>query len=317
MRGGDSLSADHARSDVKRIKKVTTQTLLKMKEDGERITMLTAYDATFARLVDEGGADVILVGDSLGMVIQGEENTLPVTLDHMIYHCRAVRNGAVRAHVVCDMPFMTYQAQPHEALANAGRLMKEGGAHSVKLEGGANIVPAVEQLVAAGIPVMGHLGLTPQSVHAMGGFKVQGRAPEHAQRILDDALALEAAGVFAIVLEGIPVELARMITRSVDIPTIGIGAGAECDGQVLVIYDLLGMNLDFKPKFVKRYIELGRTIPEAVAQYKHEVEVGTFPSEKHTFHAKEPLFGPHSIPDAEAPEVEDDIGLYGVPIELN
>ena len=297
-------------------KKVTVGTLRQMKSKGEPITMLTAYDATFASLVDKGGADVILVGDSLGMVIQGQDNTIPVTLKDMAYHCRAVRRGTSRAHVVCDMPFMSYQGDPVEALKNAGRLMKEGYAESVKLEGGANVAPAIEKIVAAGIPVMGHLGLTPQSVHAMGGFKVQGKQPDQAQRILEDALAIEAAGVYAIVLEGIPVELARMITREVSVPTIGIGAGVECDGQVLVIYDLLGMNPEFTPRFVKRYMELGTAIPEAVAAFKAEVNSGRFPAEAHTFHAKTALFGPHSIKPAEE-EAEDDIGLYGVPIELN
>ena len=294
-------------------KRVTTTTLRRMKSDGERITMLTAYDATFSRLVDQGGADVILVGDSLGMVIQGEDNTLPVTLEDMIYHCRAVRRGTKRAHVVCDMPFMSYQGDRFEALRNAGRLMKEGGAESVKVEGGSAIAETVGLLVQAGIPVMGHIGLTPQSVHAMGGFKVQGKEPDAAKRIVEDAQCLEEAGCYAIVLEGIPVELARVVTASVDIPTIGIGAGVDCDGQVLVIYDLLGMNVDFKPRFVKRYMNLGESIPAAVAQFKAEVVESRFPEDAHTFHAKKALFRPEGV----APQPADDeqlTGLYGVPV---
>ena len=296
-------------------RQVTTTTLRRMKADGERITMVTAYDATMAKLVDRGGADAILVGDSLGMVIQGRDNTLAVTLDDIIYHTRAVVRGAERAHVVADMPFMTYQADPTEAVRNAGRLIKEGGAQSVKIEGGRTHMAIVERMVQAGIPVMGHVGLTPQSVHAMGGFKVQGRDAENARRILEDARALEAAGCYAIVLEGVPVELARMITDSLDIPTIGIGAGAACDGQVLVIYDLLGMFDDFVPKFVKQYAQMGTGIAEAVAQYRDEVRDGSFPAEEHTFHAKEALFRPREVklPRAEAPDDGESMGgLYGV-----
>lgn len=292
----------------------TTVQIQQMKRDGQPITMLTAYDATFARLIDDAGADMILVGDSLGMVIQGLDNTIPVTLDEMIYHAKAVSRGARNAHIVCDMPFMTYQGDKFEALKNAGRILKESGAQSVKLEGGRAISDTVAQLVNAGIPVMGHLGLTPQAVHAMGGFKVQGKNPQAAQEIVDDALALERAGAFAIVLEGIPTELARVITQSLTVPTIGIGAGIDCDGQVLVIYDVLGMNPDFQPKFVKKYLNLGELIPEAVRNFKHEVETREFPTRAHSFHAKEPLFAPHGV---EAPEEEDDvIGLYGVPVEL-
>lgn len=297
-------------------RKITTTALRQMKAEGERITMVTAYDATFARLVDEGGADAILVGDSLGMVIKGDENTLSVTLEDVIYHTRAVRRGAVRAHVVADMPFMSYQHDPVDALKNAGRLLKDGGAESVKLEGGKDCAATVERIVRAGIPVMGHIGLTPQSVHAMGGFKVQGKSAEAAQRLLRDAQAIESAGAYAIVLEGMPIELARVITKSLSIPTIGIGAGVECDGQVLVIYDLLGMNLAFKPKFVKRYVELGRTIPEAVRRFKLEIAEGEFPGEQHTFHAEEPLFGPREVVNDSKDEESDDgvAGLYGVPV---
>src|SRR5262245_4369430 len=244
--------------------KVTIHTLKAMKERGDRITVLTAYDATFARLLDEAGADVLLVGDSLGMVIQGNDTTLPVTVDDMIYHCRAVARGARRAQIVGDMPFMSYQASIEQGLVNAGRLMKEGGCHAVKLEGGAQHAELVRRLVGAGIPVMGHIGLTPQSFHQMGGFKVQGRESGGRERLLDDARALEQAGAYAIVLEGIPSEIASDITAAVSIPTIGIGAGAGCDGQVLVIYDLLGMDDSFKPRFVRRYEQLGMRIRTAV-----------------------------------------------------
>lgn len=304
---------------MKKQQKVTVTALRQMKDRGERISMVTAYDALFARLVDRGGADVILVGDSLGMVFKGEENTLGVTVEEIIYHTRAVSRGAQRAHVVADMPFMSYQADPVEAFRNAGRLIKEGGAQSVKLEGGEEYAPIVEKLVRAGIPVMGHVGLTPQSVHAMGGFKVQGKEPAEAARILRDAKALEAAGAYAIVLEGVPVELARVITESLSIPTIGIGAGVDCDGQVLVIYDLLGMYDDFVPKFVKQYAKLGPAVAEAVATYKEEVLAGTFPEERHSYHAKEPLFRPRQVVVAPlAVESFDDeeqvAGLYGVPV---
>lgn len=302
---------------MKKKKKVTASTLRQMKAEGERITMITAYDATMARLVDRGGADVILVGDSLGMVIQGGSDTLSVTLDDIVYHTRAVVRGAERAHVVADLPFMSYQADPTEGFRNAGRLIKDGGAHSVKLEGGEVYAPLVERLVGAGIPVMGHLGLTPQSVHAMGGFKVQGKDAKAAERILRDAKALEAAGAYAIVLEGVPVELARVVTAQLEIPTIGIGAGVDCDGQVLVCYDLLGMFDDFVPKFVKRYAEIGNDIVDAVAQYKEEVVAGEFPAEAHTFHTKEQLFRPIEVVRPAPQEIDDDDGvggLYGVPV---
>lgn len=299
-------------------KKITATTLRAMKASGDRITMVTAYDATFARLVEEGGADAILVGDSLGMVIQGDENTLAVTLEDIIYHTRAVRRGARRAHVIADMPFMSYQDDPGQAIRSAGRLVKESGAESVKLEGGEEYAPHVERIVRAGIPVMGHIGLTPQSVHAMGGFKVQGKSAAAAQRILDDAKALEAAGAYAVVLEGVPIELSRVITHSISIPTIGIGAGVECDGQVLVIYDLLGMNMEFKPKFVKRYLELGKAIPAAVAQYKAELKSGEFPAEQHTFHSDEPLFLPRvvAVDNDDDDRSADIMELYGVPVPM-
>ncbi|MBI4817892.1 MAG: 3-methyl-2-oxobutanoate hydroxymethyltransferase [Deltaproteobacteria bacterium] len=302
----------------KRPARITTATLAKKKRDGEPIIMVTAYDATFARLIDEGGADVLLVGDSLGMVIQGEETTLPVTLEDIIYHTRAVRRGAAHAHVVADMPFMSYQTGVREGVESAGRLMKEGQAHSVKLEGGAPFAETVEGIVRAGIPVMGHVGLMPQSVHAMGGFRVQGREPEEARQILRDAKAIEEAGAYAIVLEGIPTELARVITRELSVPTIGIGAGPDCDGQVLVSYDLLGMNRDFVPKFVKRYADLATLIPKAVAEFSAEVSAGAFPSEAHSYQAKGPLFRPTEVRPrlsvAVAEEDDAQIGLYGVPV---
>jgi len=263
--------------------RVTIHTLRQMKERGEKIAMLTAYDATFARLLDEGGADVLLVGDSLGMVIQGNDTTLPVTLDEMAYHCRAVVRGTKRAHVVGDMPFMTYQSSVAEGMANAGKLIKEGGCHSVKLEGGAQHAELVSRLVAAGIPVMGHIGLTPQSYHQLGGFKVQGRETGGRERLVADALALEEAGVYALVLEAIPADIAREITEKLTIPTIGIGAGVACDGQVLVSYDMLGMDETFKPRFVRRFATLGTTIKDAVGQYVAEVRGSTFPSDAESF----------------------------------
>jgi 3-methyl-2-oxobutanoate hydroxymethyltransferase len=263
--------------------RVSIHTLRQMKERGEKITVLTAYDATFARLLDEGGADVLLVGDSLGMVIQGHDTTLPVTLDEMAYHCRAVARGAKRAHVVGDLPFMSYQGSIEQGMMSAGKLMKEGGCHSVKLEGGAVHAELVRRLVGAGIPVMGHIGLTPQSFHQLGGFKVQGRDPKGRDRLIADARALEEAGVYAIVLEAIPADIAADITAAVSVPTIGIGAGVACDGQVLVSYDLLGMDESFKPRFVRRFATLGQTIKDAVSGYVQEVRAGTFPSDAESF----------------------------------
>jgi 3-methyl-2-oxobutanoate hydroxymethyltransferase len=269
------------------VAKVTVHTLQKMKQDGQRITVLTAYDATFARLLDQSGIDALLVGDSLGMVIQGQPNTLPVTLEDVIYHCRAVARGAARAHLVGDMPFLSYQVTLDEAVRNCGRILKEGGAEAVKLEGGARHADLVHRLTSIGIPVMGHVGLTPQSVHAMGGFKVQGRDEATAHAIMDDAVALEQAGAYAVVLEGIPGELAQAITARLHIPTIGIGAGVHCDGQVLVIYDLLGMDDTFKPRCLKRYESLGQRIRAAVESYAKEVREGAFPGDEHTVHAKD------------------------------
>ncbi|MCA9694040.1 MAG: 3-methyl-2-oxobutanoate hydroxymethyltransferase [Myxococcales bacterium] len=256
-----------------------------MKERGERFAMITAYDATFARMFDEAGADMLLVGDSLGMVVQGLDSTLPVTVDEIIYHCRAVARGTKRAHIVGDMPFMSYQVSPEEALRNAGRFLAEGGAHSIKLEGGGEVAPAIRRIVAAGIPVVGHVGLTPQSVHAMGGFRVQGKTAAAAERVVADARAVEEAGAFAVVLEGIPGDLAARITRELSIPTIGIGAGPGCDAQVLVGYDLLGLTPNLRPKFVKRYDEFFDRGVAAARRYCEEVRDGAFPAAQHTFGA--------------------------------
>ena len=279
-------------------RRVTIHTMRQMKERGERIAMLTAYDATMARLLDEAGADVLLVGDSLGMVIQGHDTTLPVTLDEIAYHTRAVVRGARRAHVVGDMPFMSYQASIEQGVSNAGRLMKEGGCHSVKLEGGAVHAELVTRLVSAGIPVMGHIGLTPQSFHQLGGFKVQGRDPGGRDRLLEDARTLEEAGAYSIVLEAIPADIAREITAAVSIPTIGIGAGTQCDGQVLVSYDMLGMDETFKPRFVRRYATLGQTIKDAVAGYVSDVRSGAFPSDAESFTVAENKAAPAHVDPA-------------------
>ena len=265
--------------------KVTVPELRRRKQNGPKIAMLTAYDATFARLFDDGGADVLLVGDSLGMVVQGYNNTLPVTLEEMAYHARAVARAAKRAHVVVDMPFMSYQGSTDQALANAGMLVKTGGAEAVKLEGGTQIAATVERIVAAGIPVMGHLGLTPQSVHQMGGFRVQGKRADEAKVLVQHAQALEAAGVYSIVLEGIPTDVGQRLTQSVSVPTIGIGAGPHCDGQVLVCYDALGLLTDFKPKFVKRFAELGPQAIAATGAYVKAVQNGSFPDAAHSFKA--------------------------------
>lgn len=265
------------------MERVTLHTIRSMKERGERITMLTAYDYPTALLLDEAGVDMLLVGDSLGMVVHGFENTLPVTLEMMLLHCQAVRRGTKRALVVVDMPFMTYQISTAEAMRNAARLLAEGGADAVKLEGGRRVADTVRALVEAGIAVQGHIGLTPQSVSAFGGMRVQGKTVEAARQLLDDARALEAAGVFSLVLEGIPARLAALITRRVGVPTIGIGAGAGCDGQVLVTHDLLGLFERFTPRFVKRYATLADTMRSAFRAYCDEVRAGTFPADEHTY----------------------------------
>lgn len=263
--------------------KVTTVSLQEMKGRGEKITMLTAYDYLTARFLDQAGIEVLLVGDSLGMVVLGYSTTLPVTMEEMLHHAKAVVRGVKRALVVADMPFMSYQASVEEALKNAGRFLKEAGAGAVKLEGGGEIAGKVAALVQAGIPVMGHLGLTPQHVHRLGGFKVQGRSAEAALQLLDDALALEEAGAFAIVLEGIPSEVARLVTERLQVPTLGIGAGPFCDGQVLVIQDLLGLYETSTPRFVKPYADLKEILLEAVGRYREEVKRGVFPGPEHEY----------------------------------
>jgi 3-methyl-2-oxobutanoate hydroxymethyltransferase len=295
--------------------KVTIHSLKKQKHAGQKICMVTAYDATFARILDEAGADVLLVGDSVGMVVQGNDSTLPVTVDQMIYHCRAVSRAAKRAHVVGDMPFLSYQTSIDEAVKNAGRLVAEGGAHSVKLEGGAEFSDVVRAIVRASIPVMGHIGLTPQSVHKMGGYVVQGRDEDTARRLLEDAVALQNAGCFAVVMEGVPLELAKQITSRLDIPTIGIGAGKHCDGQVLVCYDLLGFNPSFKPKFVKRYADGHGLVKAAAEQFFSEVREQSFPDEDHSFRSTT-LRVIASNPDVVVSEREDKekSGIYGVPV---
>lgn len=269
--------------------KNTTWTFRQAKAEGKKLTMLTAYDYTMAKLMDQSGINGILIGDSLGMVVKGEPDTLSVTMEEMIYHTRAVKRGAGNALVVSDMPFMSYQVSVEQAVENAGRLVKEGGANAVKLEGGRIILPQIRAIVAAQIPVMGHLGLTPQSVNAFGGFKVQGKSEEAIRQLLDDAAALEEAGVFSIVLEGIPEKVAELITRKVAIPTIGIGAGKACDGQILVYQDMLGLFQDFVPKFVRQYANIGSIIVEAIGTYIHEVETGQFPATEHTYRISEQL----------------------------
>ena len=262
---------------------VTTQSLLRYKRKGRRIAAVTAYDYTMARLVEKAEVDLVLVGDSLGNVIQGLDSTLPVSLQDIIYHSRAVRRALRRAHLVGDMPFMSYQTSDVEALRNAGRLLKEGGVQSVKLEGGRERAEAVRKMVRAGIPVMGHLGLTPQSVHQLGGYRVQGREEEAAQRIREDAEILQEAGVYAVVLECVPDRLAREITGQLHVPTIGIGAGPHCDGQILVLQDLLGLNEDFQPKFVRRFANLAEASVTALTAYVEQVRAGEFPAPDETF----------------------------------
>lgn len=274
----------HVMSSEPTTEKITSVDIRRRKGQ-QKIAALTAYDFTMARLFDEGGVDVLLVGDSLGMVVQGHSNTLSVTLEDMAYHSRAVQRAAQRAHVVTDLPFMSYQASVFSAVKAAGRLVKEGCAEAVKLEGGATVAKQIRAIVDAGIPVMGHVGLVPQSVHVMGGFKVQGRTQGAADRVLEDALAVESAGAYSIVLEGIPALLARRITEALSIPTIGIGAGAACDGQVLVSYDCLGMVKGASPRFVKHFAAAGEVILSATQKYVEEVRSGAFPEPKHAFGA--------------------------------
>ena len=268
-------------------RRITTADIRNKKVNGEIVTMLTAYDAGFARLLDDAGVDMLLVGDSLGNVILGYDVTLAVTMEDMLHHTRAVCRGASRSLVVADMPFMSYQISVEEALRNAGRFLQETGAQAVKLEGGKEVVPAVKAMTAAGIPVVGHLGLTPQSVHQLGGFKVQGKSLSAAQRLMDDARALEEAGAFALVLECIPTKLATKVSQELSIPTIGIGAGNGCDGQVLVTHDLLGILPGFKPKFVKAYRTLHTDVSNAVREYIEEVKNRQFPAPEHSFNMEE------------------------------
>jgi 3-methyl-2-oxobutanoate hydroxymethyltransferase len=263
--------------------KVTVPQLALWKKEGRKIASLTAYDYPFARLVDEAGIDLIIVGDTLGLVVQGRESTLPVTLEEMLYHTRMVSRGVKRALVVGDMPFLSYQTGVEETIRNAGRFLKEAGAAAVKFEGGAAVADRIEALARVDIPVMAHIGLTPQSVHRMGGYKVQGRGAAEARRLLADAKRVESAGAFALVLEGMPAALARKITEAVGIPTIGIGAGSHCDGQVLVLHDLLGLFTQFHPKFVRRYADLTRITLEAMRRYREDVLGGKFPSGEESY----------------------------------
>ena len=263
--------------------KNTTVTFRESKEQGVKLSMLTAYDYSVAKLVDEAGVNSILVGDSLGNVVLGYEDTISVTMEDMIHHCKAVARGAKNALVICDMPFMSYQTSVYDAVVNAGRLMKEGRAQAVKLEGGEEMCDRIEAIVKASIPVCAHLGLTPQSINALGGFKVQGKGAAAAQKLMDDARAVEQAGAFAVVLECVPAKLAQRISESISIPTIGIGAGAGCDGQVLVYQDMLAMFTDFKPKFVKHFADIGNQMRQAFAEYDAQVKAGSFPGEEHSY----------------------------------
>lgn len=266
-----------------RTDKVTTQTVVEMKKNGEKISMLTAYDYTMAGIVDSAGIDVILVGDSASNVMAGYETTVPMTLDHMIYHTSCVVRGVSRALVIADLPFMSYQVTAKEALISAGRMMKEAGAHAVKLEGGKPIAKTVKRIIDAGIPVMGHLGLTPQSIYKFGTYKVRAKDEEEAEQLVEDAKKLEKAGVFSIVLEKIPSSLANRVTSQLSIPTIGIGAGPHCDGQVLVTHDMLGLNKDFSPRFLRRYADLHKEMSNAVAHYINDVKDGDFPNESERY----------------------------------
>lgn len=263
---------------------ITIPEIIKRKQSEKKITMLTAYDYVFARIVDEAGIDIVLVGDSLGTVIQGHATTLPVTMDEMIYHTKMVSRGVKNALVVGDMPFLSYQTSVSEAVYNAGRFLKEGGASAVKLEGGINVIEKVKAIVAAGVPVMGHIGLLPQSFHHMGSYKVQGKEDASAESIVNDAVLLEDAGVFAIVIEGVPEGLSKRITNSLSVPTIGIGAGIHCDGQVLVLHDLLGLRPEPMPKFVRKYADLRGVCIESVKRFKEDVESSHFPGDNESYH---------------------------------
>ena len=280
------MSAQTQARDVK----VTVLDLQKKKAAGTPITMLTAYDYSSALLVDKAGIDTLLVGDSLGMVMLGLDSTLPVTMDQMIHHCRAVARGAKRPFLIGDMPFMSYQVSIPEAVRHAGRFLQEGGMEAIKLEGGAEVAETVRAIYNAGIPVLGHVGLTPQSISKLGGFKVQGRTADSAAKLLADALALQEAGCFAVVLEAVPARVAEVVTRRLTIPTIGIGAGAGCDGQVLVYHDLLGLFDKFQPRFVRQYANVAQVIAGALEQFRQEVEAGQFPAAEHTFSIKDEEF---------------------------
>jgi 3-methyl-2-oxobutanoate hydroxymethyltransferase len=268
-------------------KKITPVDIQSIKNEGKRITMLTAYDYPMALLEDRAGIDIILVGDSLGMTVLGYENTIPVTMEEMIHHTKAVTRGAKYALIIGDMPFMSYNTSEREAIINAGRFLKEGGADAVKLEGGVSVKDIVRVMVNAGIPVMGHIGLTPQTISMLGGFKVQGRDAQAAQKIINDALLLEEAGAFSVLLEAIPAPIAKKITERLKIPTIGIGAGVHCDGQVLVVHDLLGLFDRFTPKFAKRYVNLSELTLKAFEAYREDVRKGDFPTDQHSFHIDE------------------------------
>ena len=263
--------------------KITVPKIVKMKKTGEKIACLTAYDTIIASLLDRAGMDLILVGDSGAMVFAGHETTLPITVDQMLYHTQAVARGVNRALLVADMPFLSFQVTPEEALRNAGRFLKEGGADGVKIEGGGHMAETFRRLTDVGIPVMGHLGLTPQSIHAFGGYKLQGKEDSQASKLMEDAKIIEQAGGFAVVLEKIPSDLAEKITESIAIPTIGIGAGPHCDGQILVTHDMLGLFEEFKPKFVRRYAELAETIRTAVSNYGKDVKEGKYPSQEESY----------------------------------
>ncbi len=278
--------------------RTTIHRIQQMKQDGEKIAMLTAYDYPTAKILDEAGVPMLLVGDSLGMVVLGYETTLPVTMEDMLHHIKAVMRGAKQALVVGDLPFMSFQAGTDEAIRNAGRLIKEGGCQAVKLEGGERVAETVRRLVESGIPVQGHLGLTPQSVNQFGGYKLQGRTPKAAVRLLNDARALQQAGAFSIVLEGIPAILAQRITSRVSVPTIGIGAGPHCDGQVQVLHDILGLFPDINPRHAKRYVSLAEIIGDAVARYAREVREGAFPTARESFGPLERAEAPQPSPEA-------------------
>ncbi|MBM4352034.1 MAG: 3-methyl-2-oxobutanoate hydroxymethyltransferase [Deltaproteobacteria bacterium] len=268
-------------------KKITPVDIQTMKNEGKKITMLTAYDYPMALLEDRAGIEIILVGDSLGMTVLGYENTIPVTMDEMIHHTKAVTRGAKYALVIGDMPFMSYNTSEQEAIFNAGRFMKEGKADAIKLEGGASVKDIVKAIVRAGIPVMGHIGLTPQTISMLGGFKVQGKDAQAAQKIIDDALSLEDAGAFSVLIEAIPAPITKRITERLKVPVIGIGAGVHCDGQVLVVHDMLGLFDRFTPKFAKRYVNLSELMLKAFEAYREEVLKGVFPTDQHSFHIDE------------------------------